>query len=372
MPTVSNSCRAHSREVFSSFIMLMLFSTWGAVLLARFLQGLSMQQPEKKALLSLFNTQMPENTMRPWSETAAETLAIWDAVNQGLIFVLSDFSRHVKHHGVAIKPWLLFKYISFGLSMAIIAGMSTWNGTIDASADIEDQNVSNAAFGVGVAVAVLSGLAVTYFAYSRGVETNDSAWYPIQSCNRLKFWGTAILSNAAQGILSFYQVQQATSSPAAGGILTLLSLIGMNGTQMRVYGVSLAKTEQPSECTAPPVQTSTFAVILCRYLGYANWFNVISAPAMLRMNLSQIEGYKKHQNDLSVFIPTLFIGMVLGVVTVALVNSFRLESIRELCSKGVPPEFNERAGALRAKLSLPCCNAGQVLQGEHLLGPEQV
>jgi hypothetical protein len=344
--------------------MLMLFSTWSTVLLARFLQGLSMQQPEKKALLSLFNIGMPEGALHPWSEPIVETLAILDAVNQGLIFVLSDFSRHVKHHGVAIRPWLLFKYISFGLSMAMIASMSTWNGTMDAGADLEDHDARKTAlFGVGIAVAVFSGLAVTYFAYSRGVETNDSAWYPGRLSNRLKFWGTAILSNAAQGILSFYQVQQATGSEAAGTVLTLLSLVGMNGTQMRVYGVSLARSEELTAEEAPQVQTSKFARLLCGYLTIANWFNLITAPAMLRMNLSQIKSYKAHQDELAVLIPTLMIGSVIGIVTVALVNSFRLNSIKKLCSEGVPTEFKEQIGLLKAKLSLPCCEIAQAHEG---------
>ncbi len=90
MPNIFNSLRAHLREGYSSFIMLLLLLAWGSVLLARFLQGVSIQPPEKKALLSLLNTGMPENTLRPWSETTAETLAIWDAINQGLIFVLSE------------------------------------------------------------------------------------------------------------------------------------------------------------------------------------------------------------------------------------------------------------------------------------------
>ena len=347
---MSKKCCSLSLRVVNATLIFMAGSLWGAVLLASFLQGLSLQRPQENAFLSLFNIGMPVGSRRAGALPAATTLAIFDAVNQGVISVLSHFSRqisHVTHSEPLAGPKYAVMYAGLGLFMGVGSSMSAYNGLIQAIMDIglaehssRIGDMEQKALGLAITIAALSGFATAYFAYSRGREIHDKPWYPTTLKNRTKFLATVMLRNLGQLSLNFYQAQRATGSAVVGVIISFLSVLGMNLTQMKAHGINMRNAERHLD-NVSNVSMPFVSSCLYHYLKYSNWFNIIAAPAILRSNLSQIQVYKDNQDEPQVWIPTVVAGFLFGWGALAVSDSIRISAIENLFATPVVSDFKE-------------------------------
>lgn len=343
------TCTSVSIKIINAWIIFVAGSLWGAVLLSSFLQGLSMQRPEESAFLSLFNTGMPIGINRDGALSAATALAVFDAVNQGVIASLSHLSRqmtHVTHREPLAGPGYAGIYAGLGLCMGLGSGMSAYNGLTQAIMDIglaegsiHIDDMEQKAKGFGMTIAILSGAATAYFAYSRGREIHDTPWCPTTPKNRAKFVATLILRNLGQLSLNFYQVQRATGSSIAGLVLAFLSVLGMDLTQMKAHGISIRESELRGGPLNMPM--SPWSTCVYHYLKYSNWFNVLSAPAILRSNLSQIQIYRNYQDEPQVWIPTVVVGLIFGVSALSVSSSIRIAAIQKLLATSLVADFKE-------------------------------
>jgi hypothetical protein len=324
-------------NALANFTIVILFSLWGFILLSRFLQGLSSQTPEAKALFALFNYGRSDDDPRSGAREMAQFLAIVDAINQGLIFFLSDLARYLRykntdaHTPVAKKT--IVKYLLCAGFMGINNAVATRNGMIDAGADLH--LTESVAQNIGVAEALATALSTAFFAYSRGLEKAEEVCWPSTSHNRLKFLFVALISYLGQGAVNFYQSNRAFGLIGMNVTLMLLGWIGMTYTQMRVFGHDLVLIENNQKTVAATTASlSGVRRFIFNMISIINWLNVLSGTAMLRSNLTEIPAYKAQQQELYCLLPTLMLGVLIGIISVLMVRSFRLSSIRELLSTG--------------------------------------
>lgn len=323
------------RALAANFIffpmVLILAALWGYLLFAALAQGLATEKPVEDALSSLLN--YGANEPRPGALTIARVLANLDASNQGMILLFSDLARHLEDNGTHINLRLLAWYLGVGGFLGIANGLSTYNGTSDYMADIFKEN--QVMKGIAISLAVARALATVYFAYSRGVST-EGACYPKHAHNRCYFLIVLLLSNLGHGIATFYQSARAFPSMLVNGLITALSLLGMNATQMRIFGADLVKKEEGKSAALiePKMRAPSCGNLLLRllmtYIYAMNWLNALSGAAMFRADLAQIPYYQRHQNELAFFIPTLVTGLLIGIVGVLMMQSFRIVSAQRL------------------------------------------
>lgn len=316
---------------------------------ARFFQGAANEAPEAEGL-SLLSTTIgytpPSNII--------SGIAYFDATVQGAILGLSEFgksldsSRAVCWHLPSLRNGL-FTFIT-----SVVTGVIAFDGEQDFSTSKGAS--SEASVIIGLAVAAFSMYSVYRFTLDRTERAETLAWWPEEKKQRALFLGRALLGNTSQGLSTFYQLYRFFEKwgledrlvySFAGG-LTALFLVNFNQTQVRIMGNRIREGAQNQQT---PANLSNCSWLIIKLLGILNYFNVISAAAMLLtlVNLTPLAASTSHPAFLAVVIT---LGGIAGLNSASLSNTFRLNSVAI---------FLERADAVVAlgyarlsSIQMPC------------------